>query len=255
MKSMGRLVKALARRVLLSRLELNYCADGLAVWGKNPEFLTDRRFLEAYACGAASGHRFAGAEADDGALHIEWRVHTALWAATQASMLQGDFVECGVNTGILSLAICKYLDFNRLDRSFYLFDTFSGIPEDTARSASDLERVRQSNKFYFDCYELARSNFAPWPRAVLVRGKVPDTLRDTPIEAVSYLSLDMNVPQAEVAALGHFWPRLVRGGVVLLDDYGWAACREQKQVLDGFAASQGVSVLLLPTGQGLLIKP
>ena len=50
------------------------------------------------------------------------------WAAQHGTRLPGDFVECGVNTGILSLAVCKYVGFNDLDKSFYLFDTFAGIP-------------------------------------------------------------------------------------------------------------------------------
>jgi hypothetical protein len=38
----------------------------------------------------------------------EWKCHTACWAATTASRLQGDFVECGVGFGITSLTILNY---------------------------------------------------------------------------------------------------------------------------------------------------
>jgi O-methyltransferase len=52
----------------------------------------------------------------------------------------------------------------------------------------------------------------------------------------------------------YFWPRLVPGAPVIFDDYGWLAYRAQKEALDEFARSHGVEILLLPTGQGLLIK-
>jgi hypothetical protein len=41
----------------------------------------------------------------------------------------------------------------------------------------------------------------------------------------------------------------------LLDDYAYHGYRQQKLGMDRFAASRGVQVLSLPTGQGLLIKP
>ena len=75
------------------------------------------------------------------------------------------------------------------------------------------------------------------------------------IEKIAYLSLDMNIAAPERAALEHFWPKLVSGGVIVLDDYGWAAHVEQKATIDEFAAARGIQVCCLPTGQGLIIKP
>lgn len=229
----------------------NYHGDGLAVWAKNVDFLSDPGFVRAYDLAADSGHHFCQKGEK---FKIEWRVNTALWAARQAARLEGDFVECGVNTGILSLAICHYLDFNSLDKRFFLFDTYSGIPEDQPGYGESAENIRQKNQYYFDCYDLARKNFAPWPKVHLVRGKVPDTLGTVNIDKVCYLSLDMNVAEPELAALGHFWPRLVPGAIVLIDDYGWQTCEQQKAAIDGFAANIGIPVLFLPTGQGIIVK-
>src|SRR5882672_10236380 len=91
--------------------ELSYLADALAVWHKSVDFLHDPRFVSAYRRGMDSGHHIGRAPGSTEDLHIEWRVHVLLWAAQHASELQGDFVECGVNTGMYSLAICEYLDF------------------------------------------------------------------------------------------------------------------------------------------------
>ena len=179
-----------------------------------------------------------------------------LWAAAVGARLPGDFVECGVNTGVFSLAVCEYLDFNALDRSFWLFDTFRGIP---AEQISDVERERgrleENEAFYSDCFQLAQANFAPFPRAHLIRGRVPDTLADAPIERVAYLSLDMNIAEPELAALEHFWDRLSPGAPVLFDDYARGGYGAQTDALDAAAAEKGVEILALPTGQGLLMRP
>ena len=107
---------------------------------------------------------------------------------------------------------------------------------------------------YPDCWEIVQRNFAPFPRAHLVRGRVPETLATVEIGKVAYLCIDMNIAAPELSALAHFWPRLVTGAPVIFDDYGWTPYREQKEALDDFARSQGVEIATLPTGQGLLIK-
>jgi hypothetical protein len=49
---------------------------------------------------------------------------------------------------------------------------------------------------------------------------------------------------------------MVKGGVIILDDYGYAnSHNDQKIAHDEFANSKGVQILTLPTCQGLLIKP
>jgi hypothetical protein len=233
--------------------ELGYNADGLSVWGKNLSFMTDERFMRAYDKGKRSGHKFTGG-ADD--LHVEWRVHVALWAAEQARHLPGDFVECGVNTGILALAICDYLDFNASGKDFWLLDTYEGIPMEQMSADEVARGIPENNvQHYFDCFELVTQNFSPYPRAKIVRGMVPDTLSQVTTDAISYLSIDMNILKPEIAAIEHFWPKMVPGGLVVLDDYGWRGHEAQKEGFDTFAKRNSVSILNLPTGQGLMMKP
>ncbi len=231
-----------------------YDADHLAVWGKNLGFMSDPRFLSAYRRGINSGHKIGEAYGLGDDLSIEWRVHTCCWAGIHAKRLPGDFVECGVNTGIYSLAVCEYTDFNKTGKRFWLFDTFNGIPEQQMSERERKLRGGENPRMYPDCFELARRNFAAFPAATLVRGIVPDTLRTVPIERVCYLSLDMNIAAPERAAIEYFWPKLVPGAIVILDDYAWSGYEEQKTAMDGFAAVAGVQVLTLPTGQGILLK-
>src|SRR3954447_4817830 len=70
-----------------------------------------------------------------------WRIHIGLWAASLASRVPGDFVECGVNAGFLSSAILRYLDWPSLHKRFYLVDTFAG-PVLEQYSPQEVERGR-----------------------------------------------------------------------------------------------------------------
>jgi O-methyltransferase len=238
-----------------SRGAASYDANNLVTWHQSVDFMADQRFLSAYRRGMDSGHQIMRPPGSNRDIHIEWRVAIACWAASHATRIPGDFVECGVNTGIVSLAVCEYTKFNSISKSFWLFDTFNGIP---LEQASELElglgREKENIDMYFECYEKTKSNFESFHNVNFVKGRVPETLNLVSISEVAFLHLDMNIAYPERAAIEFFWPKMPVGAVVLLDDYGWAPYRPQKDTLDEFAIKNGVEIMMLPTGQGLLIK-
>lgn len=232
------------------RMRVQYKADGLGVSGKNIAFLQDERFAPAWAKAVELNQEgWRGAVPD-----IRWRAYTACWAASHALTLGGDFVECGVHTGLLSLTICEYCDFKKRPQKFWLFDTFAGIP---ARDLTAAERAKAdiiNEKVYFDVWDLAQRNFAPYEGCSLVRGMLPDTLAQVSIEKISYLSIDLNNVAAERGVIETLWPKIVQGGFILLDDYGFTGYEAQHDMWDAFAQRVNRSILPLPTGQGLLIR-
>jgi hypothetical protein len=219
--------------------------DGLATQHGAP-FMADPGFLRAYAAGKATGSW--------GAAEIHWRAQVACWGARHAVHLEGDFVECGVNRGGLSRAIIEYLGAEAFaGRRFYLLDTFRGLVEEQL-SAEDKAVGRRAGG-YDECYEAVVETFRPFPFVEIVRGAVPDTLPAVRSDCIAFLSIDMNCVPPEIAAAEALWPRLSRGAVVVLDDYNFLAHEPQRRAFDRFASERGVSVLPMPTGQGLLLKP
>ncbi|MEO1067436.1 MAG: TylF/MycF/NovP-related O-methyltransferase, partial [Pseudomonadota bacterium] len=71
---------------------------------------------------------------------------------------------------------------------------------------------------------------------------------------IAYLSMDLNHAGAEMAVMDKLWPRLSKGAVVVVDDYGWTGNEEQYNAWNAFAATKDVSILSMPTGQGIIIK-
>lgn len=221
-----------------------YDEDGLAS-SHNCDFIKDERFQRAYAAGKATG---SWGDAD-----IRWRAHVVCWAASKGLTLDGDFVECGVNRGGYSMTVMTYLDFDRLDRAFYLLDTFCGLADELISDAERRHGIHEVR--YADCYQDVVTAFRRFKNAVIVRGKVPETLSQVTSAKIAYLSIDMNCAAPEIAAAECFWNRLVSGACIVLDDYGWRPHFEQKIAFDAFARRNGVHILSLPTGQGLIVKP
>ena len=225
--------------IMLSKRSLSYAEDGLyTIHGA--DFLRDAHFERAYALGKNTGSW------EDAELH--WRVYIACWAAQRAAKLKGDFVETGVYQGGLARAIFEYVGFDKLDKTFWLVDTFRGIPDNFAAEAGP-------TPIYRDSYEAVKETFRPFPNAKLIRGIVPDVLPEVKTAKVAYLSIDMNTPAPELATLEYFWDKLVPGAAVVLDDYNYVGYERQRVVEDRFADSKSVQVLALPTGQGVIFKP
>lgn len=240
---------ALARKLLPDV----YSNDGLVCF-HNHSFMDDPKFQRAYRRGAQ-------ALGDMDWYQWHWRVHVGLWAAANASKVDGDFVECGVSHGFLSSAVMEYLDWDRLNKTFYLLDTFAGLDprfvSESERASGALAKSEEQvrNGMYVSSVDSVRANFAQWRNHRIVVGAVPETLDQVEADKVAFLHIDMNCAPPEVAALRYFWPRLSPGAFVLLDDYANRGRDEQQLAMDEVASDLGVTICMLPTGQGLLVKP
>jgi O-methyltransferase len=213
-----------------------YSEDGITTTHV-ADFLEDSRFKAAYLKGEQTGS-WNGSQ-------LRWRVYICCWAAQHALALTGDFVECGVNRGGISRAVMEYIGFDHIDRNFFLLDTFCGDPDVAAINRND----------YSECYSDVVKTFATFRNVHIIRGRVPETLATVSADRVAYLSIDMNSAEPEIAALRFFWPKLVHGAAVILDDYAFAEdYRSQKWAMDTLGEELGFSVLSFPTGQGMILK-
>ena len=217
----------------------------------NADFIYDPLFIESYNLGKAT-------DKDNVLLNnydIRWRIHVLCWAAAHATHLEGDFVDCGVNTGIFSRAIINYVNFNKTGKKYYLLDTFSGLD---SKYSSEKEMARNKTINYENqksLYEDVKYTFKDF-NVEIIKGAVPETLIEVKADKVCFLSVDMNCILPEIEALNYFWDKMVSGGIIVLDDYGYAnSTNDQKKAHDEFAKSKGVMILSLPTCQGLIVKP
>ena len=243
--SLKKAIKVLLRpsNTVVLPFKPTYCEDGLATI-HSCGFVNDPQFNSAYSKGVATGSW-------DG---IRWRAHIYSWMALQAFRLPGDFVECGVNRGGYARMVYEYLPLAASAKRFYLLDTFNGFALDLL-SPEEIARGIPEAYDYTECFEHVKTTFAPFANAILVRGRIPDTLKQVPANQIAFLSIDMNCAEPEIAAAEYFWDRLVPGAVMLLDDYGHPLHIEQKRAFDAFAERKQVKILHLPTEQGVIVKP
>lgn len=150
--------------------------------------------------------------------------------------IDGDMVECGVfRGGSVMAAALRLADLGDTDRDFYLYDTFEGMP---APGADDTDMHGQSALDVFTQLRISETS-SNWARATLdevqrnvhgtgyprerfhfVKGMVEDTLPAVRPDRVALLRLDTDWYESTRHELEHLFPRLVPGGVLIIDDYG-----------------------------------
>jgi hypothetical protein len=187
-----------------------------------------------------------------------------------ASEIPGAIVECGVWKGGSMMAVAKtLLELGVRDRMLYLFDTFDGMTEPT-----DLDVVSANGVTARDALAAASRDAHIWARAPLegveramrstgydpsmvryVRGPVEETLPDDAPDPIALLRIDTDWYESTRHELVHLYPRLSRGGVVIVDDYG--AFEGARKATDEYLRENGLRVLLnrVDNTVRLVIKP
>lgn len=183
---------------------------------------------------------------------VRWRMWMLTRCARQCSRLPGVFAEFGVYR-----AGCAYMILATRSiapgQRFFLFDTFQGIPGDRLLPA-EVEHGF-AGRWSDTSPEYVLRRLAPWRGCLeVVAGDVFETLPRTETGPIAFGHIDLNAAAPTAAVLDYVYPRLLPGGILVFDDYGFEGYEEQRHVIDDFFASRPEQVLATPAGPSLVIK-
>jgi hypothetical protein len=165
----------------------------------------------------------------------------------------GAIVECGVWRGGSMMAIAlSLLKLKRGDVPLYLFDTFAGMAEPSKEDGQAVHakwkanQTKAHNNWVYASLEDVRTNLfsTGYDRSLcsFVQGKVEDTIPSAAPERIALLRLDTDWYESTKHELEHLFPRLSRGGVLIIDDYGhFEGCRK---AVDEYVRQHGLPLLL-----------
>ena len=117
---------------------------------------------------------------------------------------------------------------------------------------TDVDRVRQQ----FACpLDVVQRNLAEFDHVKFYPGWVPERFQEVESITFSFVHIDVDLYQPTLDSFRFFYPRLVKNGIMVFDDYGGQffpgapkAIREGLQQLDNYL------FVPLPSGQAFLIK-
>tara|TARA_B100000242_G_scaffold9496_1_gene6232 strand:+ start:1040 stop:1888 length:849 start_codon:yes stop_codon:yes gene_type:complete len=153
--------------------------------------------------------------------------------------LDGDFVECGPYRGGNSIAAKLKLENSNSNKQLFLYDTFTGMSVPNPNidksllqnlNSLDIHTENQEEDFNKWCYssiEEVKNNFDKfgngYENVKFIKGMVEETLinEDNLPDSIAVLRLDTDWYESTLLELEVLYPRLVKGGVLLIDDYGY----------------------------------
>jgi len=174
--------------------------------------------------------------------------------------IPGALVECGVWRGGSMMAAAHTLVAAReRDRDLWLFDTFTGMTSPSvfdrrswdAKSAaeilSELGSGQEGNIWCEASIDEVRANLLttgyPPEHSHFVKGPVEETIPHDGLHDIAILRLDTDWYESTLHELLHLYPRIVPGGVLIIDDYGeWDGAR---RATDEFLATVSPKPLLV----------
>lgn len=177
--------------------------------------------------------------------HVLWRT------LQQALRLDGEVVECGVFRGGTALLAARTIAAGEQParRRLHLFDSFegmgAGLSDDESFKAGDFGRTSP---------EHVGKLLSPYPFVEMHVGYIPDTFTGLNLERIAWAHVDLDLYESIRAAIAYLYPRLLPGGFLIFDDYGFPSCPGARRAVDEAFADKPEVPLCLPTAQCLVVK-
>ncbi len=201
-------------------------------------FFFDREFIEDY-------ERF------DRENYRSFDRKFALKELLNFAMLQkGNVAECGVFRGASAYFLAQAIIREGADRTLHLFNSFEGLSEPQALDGThwtkgDLSCGRSD----------VEAELAPVSSVIQIHpGWIPSKFGEVGNEQFCFVHVDVDLYQPTRDAIEFFYFRLVPGGVLVCDDYGFETCPGARRAMDEFFNKCSEPIIHLPTGQGVVIK-
>lgn len=193
-------------------------------------------------------------EIAEGQMLCAGRIANLAHYVLQASVLPGDIAEFGCHCGrtaVLMAHLCR--------KTLWLYDSFQGLPPRRAQDANSLK--------HFQAGHLATTrakldeNFKKYAvrEPVVYEGWFSSIPVDKLPECLCFAHLDGDFYESLRDSLRLVYPRLVKGGICLIDDYGWSGLVGVKLAVDAYMKDKREMVQPLVTGnedgfQAVIIK-
>lgn len=192
----------------------------------------------------------------------------------EASRREGEVVELGCYRGLTGVILQKTIEQFAPKKELFLFDSFEGLPEKREEDLLSVEvskAVSRDNKqigagwFKTSC-ESVYDSFAAFgaKKPIVVPGWFSDTVPKMLPKTICFAHLDGDFYSSIYDSLNGVYPRLVEGGIVVVDDYCDPTKHEKinaypgvKRACDAFLRDKPETMQLLASRngyQGFFIK-
>ena len=172
--------------------------------------------------------------------------------------IKGDFLECGVFKGFSSLLLIELekLLNNQINNNYFLIDSFEGLSEileEDKPKNKDVFRNQQGN-LRADIKDVEK-RFVEYQNVNILKGWIPkifNVLDES--NKYKFIHIDVDLYQPTLDTLEYFYDKVVKGGIIITDDYEAPLFPGNKKAWQKFMYAKDLSYFVLPSGQAVIIK-
>lgn len=155
--------------------------------------------------------------------------------------IEGSIAELGVYKGYSA----RELNILFKERKLYLFDTFTGFDERDVEHEKQYGNIMPIADDFSDTNIRQVKSILPYPEnVVFCKGYFPDTTENIE-EKFALVSLDPDLYLPTLNGLRYFYPRLSKGGCILLHDYNSTQFPHAKRAVDDFSKESDIKIIPL----------
>ena len=168
------------------------------------------------------------------------------------SHLNGEFAECGVYKGGTAYLIADTLmKCSENKKELHLFDTFSGMP----KTANEDDSHHIEGDFKDTTLNDVKEYLQKFYCAIFHYGIIPETFEGLGNKKFSFVHIDVDIYQSVKDCCDFFYDRLIKGGIIIFDDYGFRGYEKAaKKAVDEFFSDKQEKPVAFRTGQCFVIK-
>lgn len=162
--------------------------------------------------------------------------------SSAASVLDGDFVECGVYNGGTALSLIQ-----NCNSTIHLFDSWEGISD-----LGEFDGEYYNTQKWISDIEYAKEMLISYNNAIFYKGWVPSRFNEIKDNQISLLHLDLSLYEPTKSALEFFWDKMVSGGLVICNFHDGYSIGPEKAARDFF--KDKAELVEYPTGIHVAVK-
>jgi hypothetical protein len=171
-----------------------------------------------------------------------------------------DMVECGCFQGHSTYMLARLLEENGFRGELHVFDSFEGLSPFTAVDEGGMWQTEEEKatirRHFKSDQDQVRRLLAPFKFVRVYPGWIPERFDEVADKRFGLLSLDIDLYEPTRDSLRFFFPRLVAGGTVFSDDYGFHRTfpGARKAIDEYLAGTPHRHLLRMPFGSALIFK-
>jgi len=163
--------------------------------------------------------------------------------------LNGVTIELGAYKGSSSYTICSIMC-----RNHYMVDSFKGLKQPTT-VGKEYKYWKAGDLYSFK--EELENNLKQFKNIIyIVKGWIPEVLDNEELinKNFCFANIDVDLYHSTFYSLKYCYERMVKNGIILIDDYGFKQCLGARIAVNTFMENKLEPIIEFTTGQAFIVK-